>query len=110
MYYAQHTIEDVEAFWKASPFDLELPHGSNMYGNCVGCFLKSRTKLEMIMAEEPHHFDWWIKAEALKVGNKPSGAFFRNDRPTYAQMMAQVKAQGTFAYPDDDSLPCMCTD
>lgn len=111
MYEAKHTLDDVLGFWKAQPFDLELPFGSNLFGNCVGCFLKARSKLETIALEMPEAFDWWIAAENRPLNTKGTGDRFRSDRPSYEAMRASVQAQGClFSDPIDDSVPCMCHD
>ena len=91
------TLADVNVFWKAQPFDLQLqPHE----GNCDLCFLKSYDKLKNIVRERPDLALWWAEQEARM------GATFRNDRPSYAAMLAQ---------PDlfqqaDDLIECYCTD
>ncbi len=57
-------------WWRAAPFDLELPTigGKTAHGNCDLCFLKSmRTTLDLI-SECPKRVDWWIALEdALTV-------------------------------------------
>ena len=111
MYSAKHTEEDVLAWWSEQPFDLNLPLHGNMAGNCVGCFLKGRHKLEILMEEMPEHFDWWIRAEKLVQTTAGSGASFRSDRPSYAAMLNTAKTQGRlFDGLDDDTIPCMCHD
>lgn len=99
-----HTIEDVRAFWRLQAFDLSFPDNDNAWGNCVGCFLKGRHKIERMMQTNPVAFAWWAEQEA-KMGKT-----FRSDRPTYAQMLVQVSVQGRlFEQPEDDTIPCMCT-
>ena len=111
MYHAGHTEEDVLEFWKAQPFDLNLPLVGNMAGNCVGCFLKGAGKLEVLMEEMPENFEWWERAEKMVPTKHGRGAIFRKDRPTYANLMKQVREQGRLFGPDDeDTIPCMCTD
>jgi 3'-phosphoadenosine 5'-phosphosulfate sulfotransferase (PAPS reductase)/FAD synthetase len=103
---AGHTLKDVTDFWKQHDFDLGLPGGDNTFGNCVGCFLKGRSKLEKIMDSNPDHFNWWRNIE------KEMGSTFRIDRPTYDQMYTQLTVQGRLfedAVPDE-SMPCMCHD
>lgn len=91
------TVGDVNAFWRAQPFDLQLrPHE----GNCDLCFLKGYDKLKNIVRDRPDLALWWAEQEARM------GATFRNDRPSYAAMLAQ---------PDlfqqaDDLIECYCTD
>tara|TARA_Y100000310_G_scaffold337057_2_gene423155 strand:- start:1015 stop:1854 length:840 start_codon:yes stop_codon:yes gene_type:complete len=111
MYHAKHTEEDVLAWWKEQDFDLELPLTGNLAGNCVGCYLKGRGKLEVLMEEMPEHFDWWVRAEQLIAATANAGASFRSDRPTYKSMMATARSQGRlFPADDEDTIPCMCTD
>ena len=103
---AGHTNQDVMRFWESHPFDLKLPGGNNDFGNCVGCFLKGRSKLEKIIDSNPAHFDWWVAME------KEIGSTFRSDRPTYQQMLVQLTVQGRL-FDDsipDESMPCMCHD
>ena len=111
MFHAKHTEEDVLAWWKAQPFDLLLPLAGNMAGNCVGCYLKGRGKIEVLMEEMPEHFEWWEKAEGMIPVEHGRGALFRKDRPSYAAMLATIRAQGRlFDVDDEDTIPCMCTD
>jgi len=112
MFHARHTEDDVLKFWSEQPFDLNLPLHGNMAGNCVGCFLKGRGKLEILMDEMPEYFDWWVQAEQLgaEVTSK-AGAKFRSDRPSYAGMLSAVKSQGSlFPKDGEDTIPCFCTD
>ena len=89
-----------------------------MAGNCVGCFLKAKPKLEILMhdPELADHFAWWIEAEKITLNSAKSGASFRSDRPSYAAMMETVQRQGTLPFGgvvpegEDDTIPCMCHD
>lgn len=114
MWYAPHTEGDVLRFWAESDFDLDLPGTSNHFGNCVGCYLKGIGKLQAIAQEMPEALEWWARAETLIPSTSGAGARFRNDRPTYRQLLDAVRAQGylfeTDVLPTDDSLPCMCSD
>jgi hypothetical protein len=56
------TKEDVQAFWEAQPFRLELPEHR---GNCVWCWKKSLRKLRTVAAETPEAFDFPARLEAL---------------------------------------------
>ena len=105
---AGHKIEDVRAFWDAQPFDLRLPDNDWAFGNCVGCFLKSRARLQRVARREPEAFDWWIKQEAKAIGESAAGSRFRIDRPIYASQLQEAKAQGVMY--EDDLEPCFCTD
>ena len=99
---AGHTQEDVNNFWKGHKLDLKLPLNSNIFGNCVGCFLKGYGKLETIAREEPTQLDWWIQTES-KFGHT-----FRKDRPNYAAIKRNAHLQQAFDF--GDSIDCFCTD
>jgi 3'-phosphoadenosine 5'-phosphosulfate sulfotransferase (PAPS reductase)/FAD synthetase len=111
LYQAKVTEEDVLAFWQEQDFDLKLPLTGNMAGNCVGCYLKGRGKLEHLMVEMPEHFEWWAKAEKLVQTTAKKGASFRSDRPSYKAMMETARTQGQlFPIDGEDTVPCLCTD
>lgn len=102
------TVKDVRAFWDSQPFDLSLPGDDSAFGNCVGCFLKSRARLQRVARAEPAQLDWWVRQEQKKIGTAADGARFRNDRPSYAAQLEEAKTQGVLF--DDGLEPCFCTD
>lgn len=111
------TVADVQAFWAAQAFNLELPtyNGRTLAGNCDLCFLKPAAQVQSLIAEKPERAVWWARMEALALASKPSGAVFRSDRPSYAQMLAFTSAQadafGHAAQEADDGIECVgCTD
>lgn len=111
------TVRDVQAFWIDQPFNLQLPtyNGRTLAGNCDLCFLKPAGQVASLIAEKPARAIWWAKIEALAFASKPSGARFRCDRPSYAQMLAFTQAQadafGHAAADIDDGIECVgCTD
>ena len=106
---AGHARADVLAFWAVNSFDLELPGNDVALGNCVGCFLKSRSLLQRAMRAEPEHFHWWLRMETLQLADKPGANTFRSDRPNYRIQLEEAKRQGVM-FDDDESLPCACTD
>jgi|10_taG_2_1085330.scaffolds.fasta_scaffold08060_7 3'-phosphoadenosine 5'-phosphosulfate sulfotransferase (PAPS reductase)/FAD synthetase len=116
LYLAGVVEKDVLDFWSEQSFDLDLPIVGNMAGNCVGCFLKSRAKIESLMRTMPEEFDWWIKAEELAPSldktNTERSKKFRKDRPSYADFMDLTKKQTLLfdPYENDESIPCLCTD
>ena len=117
LYYAEVTEQMVLDFWNDQPFDLNLPLGGNIAGNCVGCFLKGKPKIETLMKEMPEQFDVWVELENIKLGKtKESASYqsFRTDRPRYEDMLATSKSQGWLFTPEemaiDDSKPCFCHD
>ena len=114
LYRAGVTNDDVLDFWSTNDFDLNLPT-SGIRSNCQGCFLKSRSKLEVLMKESPEHFAWWVEAENTPLTSAPEGGrFWRGDRrPSYAKMMEAVRRQGWLQFEgdtDEASIPCMCHD
>ncbi len=99
------TQADVRAFWDAMPFDLELPTigGETVHGNCDLCYLKGAKKIASLIREDPSRADWWIKQEE-------GGTLFRVDRPNYAAMKV-IALQPKFDFePQEEALPCECTD
>lgn len=97
-----HTREDVNSFWDGHELDLRLPLDSNIFGNCVGCFLKGYGKLEAIAREEPEQLDWWIDTEEKHAHT------FRKDRPNYASIKRHAHLQQAFDF--GDTIDCFCTD
>ncbi len=107
------TAHDVGAFWKAQPFDLELPNmnGKTMHGNCDLCFLKPAHQVFSLIAEKPTRAFWWAaqekKAEAVATGN---GDKFRDDRASYAQMAKFAEEQHDMFDRDEEAIACFCGD
>lgn len=109
------TKHDVGAFWKSQPFDLRLPNinGTTPWGNCDLCYLKGPRQIFSMIQEEPERAVWWAKQENRGVSSKPDGAYFRNDRPSYARMLEYATQQGDlFAGQDieDTAIDCFCGD
>lgn len=106
------TKEDVGAFWKSQPFDLGLPNnnGVTYEGNCDLCFLKGGNIIQTLVSKNPERAIWWAKMEDLKLSSKPSGARFRNDRPSYKRMMEAALAQEDMFDFEDPTIGCYCGD
>jgi len=106
------TKKTVGEFWKQQPFDLELPNmnGITMHGNCDLCFLKGKNQVLSLIAEKPERAIWWAKMEALALASKPSGAVFRSDRPSYAQMIKFAANQTDMFDLNEESIACFCGD
>ena len=108
------TKEDVGAFWRSQTFDLGLPNnnGVTMHGNCDLCFLKGGAQILSLIAEKPERAVWWAKIEALALAlaSKPSGAHFRTDRPSYAQMLKFSQEQRDMFDPNEEAIACFCGD
>ena len=109
---ANVTKEMVGEFWRSMPFDLELPNmnGVTMHGNCDLCFLKGGAQIQSLIAEKPERAVWWARMEALALASAPSGARFRKDRPSYAQMIQFTQSQRDMFAGDDEGIPCFCGD
>lgn len=108
------TASDIGAFWRAQPFDLKLPNnnGVTMHGNCDLCFLKGGSQVLSLIAEKPERAVWWASMEALALAlaSKPSGAVFRSDRPSYAQMAKFAAEQRDMFDPREEAIACFCGD
>lgn len=108
------TKEIVGDFWKAMPFDLELPNmnGVTMHGNCDLCYLKGGSQIFSLIQEKPERAVWWAKMEALALAlaSKPDGAKFRTDRPSYASMLKFSQEQRDMFDKDEEAISCFCGD
>lgn len=106
------TVEDVNAFWDSQPFNLRLPtyKGRTLAGNCDLCFLKPAGQVASLIRERPERADFWIRMESLALSSKPSGAVFRSDRPSYAQMLQNIEDQSQLFDTDETGIPCFCGD
>lgn len=109
------TKQIVGQFWQQQPFDLRLPNlnGVTYHGNCDLCFLKGAKQVFSLIAEKPERAVWWAKMEREVQSNASSygaGGRFRNDRPSYQQMMDYAGAQEDFFGYDDTAIECFCGD
>ena len=105
------TAEDVGAFWRSQPFDLELPNigGKTAHGNCTRCFLKTLGSIVSLEREE--HDPWWaeheLNAEKVATG---SGCRFRLDRPSYRQIYTFLSSQQELFDAEEEAIGCLCGD
>lgn len=106
------TVRDVGAFWQAQPFNLDLlaVNGRTLEGNCDLCFLKLRGQRLALIKARPEAALWWIRMESLNLASKPSGARFRADGPSYADLARFVADQGDLFDPTDEPIACFCGD
>ena len=106
------TVYDVNNFWNQQPFNLKLAtyNGRTLAGNCDLCFLKPANQVLTLIKEKPERAIWWAKMEALALASKPSGAVFRGDRPSYAQMAKFAHDQKDMFDPSEDGMACFCGD
>lgn len=106
---------EVGEFWKAQPFDLGLPNmnGVTMHGNCDLCYLKPAGQVLALIAEKPERAVWWARMEAGVQSSghaNGDGARFRNDRPSYSEMLRFAKDQRTLFDPNEEAIACFCGD
>lgn len=107
------TKHDIVNFWAEQEFDLRLPNfgGVTPAGNCDLCFLKGARTLSELIREKPELADWWIGMEhSITNATGSTEGTFRSDRPPYRELKRLALAQETLPFPDDDSMPCMCTE
>jgi len=107
------SAKDVGKFWEAQSFDLGLPNigGKTMHGNCDLCFLKPARQVVSLVQEKPERAVWWAKQEqAAEAVAHGAGNRFRNDRPSYAQMMNFVDRQADMFDPNEEAISCFCGD
>lgn len=105
--------QDVGAFWRAQPFDLELPNmnGKTMHGNCDLCFLKPAAQVLSLITERPERAIWWAAQESrAETVAHSSAARFRDDRPGYADMLQFARDQRDMFDHNEEAIPCFCGD
>ena len=108
------TKEDVAAFWRQQPFDLELPNhnGVTPHGNCDLCYLKGNGLIKSLIEENPDSADWWAEQEEKKDRECQTGHtnYFRIDRPSYRAMQKMAREQGSLDLIPTETIPCFCGD
>lgn len=105
------TKEDIYKFWKAQPFDLQLPNfnGTTDWGNCDLCYLKGSKKKLAIVRERPDLADWWIEQELKFKTTAGTAGLFRGDQPDYATMKhIALNQPSLFDDQIDETIPCYC--
>ena len=112
LFFAGVTKEEVGEFWRSQPFDLELPNinGVTIHGNCDLCFMKGASQILSLIAERPERAVWWAKMESTTMASRPDGSRFRNDRPSYQQMLTFTEQQRSMFDGDDEGVACFCGD
>lgn len=61
-----------------------------------------------LIAEKPERAVWWVRMEGLGLASKADGALFRNDRPSYSQMLKFSSEQRDMFDNDEEALACFC--
>lgn len=108
-------VQQIGEFWKAQPFDLELPtiNGRTLEGNCDLCFLKGAKQVYSIIASDRSKADWWARMERTATQSSAAttdGALFRFDRPSYQQMLDYSDTQFDMFADHDEAIACFCGD
>jgi hypothetical protein len=85
-------------------------NGRTLEGNCDLCFLKPRGQRLALIKAKPESALWWIRMESLNLASKLSGARFRADGPSYADLARFVASQGDFFDAVQDAPACFCGD
>ena len=117
MVYAAVTREEVNAFWRAQPFDLDLAYDGSQ-SNCDLCFLKGKARLIRLIRANPHLADWWIAQEAsvLKAAERRVTALAQtasfSQRHTYAELLelSRQPPDPSLPFEVDEAVDCACTD
>jgi 3'-phosphoadenosine 5'-phosphosulfate sulfotransferase (PAPS reductase)/FAD synthetase len=106
------TVQEVGEFWAKQPFNLGLTtyNGRTLAGNCDLCFLKPAAQIQSLITEKPERALFWMRMEALSLSSKPSGAVFRSDRPSYANMAKFAADQRDMFDPNEEGIACFCGD
>lgn len=109
---------DVERFWSAEPYDLEI---DSALGNCVYCFMKGETAIRRLALREsprrgdiatPANIRWWADLEQRYAGKSDDEYsdrfnFLATRSASYADIIADPSAAPRNG---SASLPCACTD
>ena len=132
------TREDVNSFWSAQSWDLNLPDEAGL-SNCVYCFLKGAGGLQKAhnelrndgvppedpaLAHTPSDIRWWIQMESLygrniileerEMRNKSQkgviGFFGLNNKFSYELVANASRGRGDISGFLDTALPCDCTE
>ena len=98
------SIREVDAFWRAQPFDLDLPthNGKTWLGNCDGCFLKSEEHNANIARHYPERHAWWERME------RETGGTF-NKRWSRAELAERVAEAPEWVF-DTEGFFCQASD
>ncbi len=85
-------------------------NGHTLEGNCDLCFLKPQHQRLGLIKAKPQTVAWWIRMESLNLASKPSGARFRADGPSYADLARFAASQGDLFDGSDEPISCYCGD
>lgn len=103
-------------FWKAQPFDLNLPNvrGNCWLGNCDGCFLKSERSQAVLARDFADRHRWWEEAEA-RIGRLETSKGRPKDNSQFSKRFSKrelrefMERQGDWAL-DTEGVLCQKDD
>jgi 3'-phosphoadenosine 5'-phosphosulfate sulfotransferase (PAPS reductase)/FAD synthetase len=103
---ANISSQDVQFFWRHQPFDLQLVtvQGNALLGNCDLCFLKTAAHKMGLIQDKPSRAIWWAEQE------KKIGGVFRQDHPSYEDMLKFSQKQTNMFDPTEEVISCLCGD
>lgn len=103
---ANVTKADVNAFWDAHPFRLNVP---NHMGNCDLCFLKAYWKRVEAARQDPCAAEWWAGWEEQKARTTATGdgAFFKRGEP-FSRVISDARQPDFFLDVAQDDVACSC--
>jgi 3'-phosphoadenosine 5'-phosphosulfate sulfotransferase (PAPS reductase)/FAD synthetase len=83
----------VAEFWRAQPFDLNLPNvGGNCWlGNCDGCFLKSEAHVAAFTREYPERAAWWERMEDFVSAASVAKGRLRTDDGRFSRRYSRAE-------------------
>jgi 3'-phosphoadenosine 5'-phosphosulfate sulfotransferase (PAPS reductase)/FAD synthetase len=101
---------DVQAFWKAQPFDLGI-HSAD--GNCDLCFLKARQSRARRIRQDPSSADWWIEQEntakcSVKIKSKANARFHATESVTQLRRAVMSQPMLDLGTAEDDEFDAEC--
>lgn len=108
------SIREVDAFWRAQPFDLDLPthNGKTWLGNCDGCFLKSEANRAAFVRLYPERAQWWIDKEKYVTEKWGYKNVFSSNGVSYEELKNFVDRQGDWVFdlPPDEAVFCQASE
>ncbi len=72
--------------------------------------LTTTAKRLALIKNRPEAAVWWNRMEALNLASRPSGARFRADGPSYADLARFASDQRDLFDPAEEQIPCFCGD
>lgn len=98
------TKEQVNEFWQAQPFNLNLQEHD---GNCDMCFMKAVWKIRDIAKRHPEKLAWWEGWEdKFRQADRGDGSTFRKERSFAGIRIGNMVENSLLT--EDDEIGCSC--